>query len=286
MQPPSRPLSRSHSAGNPAPARPPQTTSQGFPRPGPQNNSHQAAPRPHHPLQQQMNQSRPASGPAQASNSSSSGPHQTPPPANAQNGCPPSEGVGFFSARAVSQLAGPEEDEEPKLPTAPVGAHAFNPHAESPSIRKTPGIDHTKSKPLGRNGQHVAPAERNGSDTGSKNPGPVPISLSVGAGKSGAGVNSGGGLSGAGGQQQQQGPIAAQRGGLGNPQLSQVRRIGAPMGPGSPMANRGQYRPPTMKRPISNDGNGGTRPALTEVSTNGTVNTVTGAGDVKRQKMS
>lgn len=285
MQPPQRPLSRSHSAGNPPPARPPQTPGQGFARPGAQNYSNQGGPRPQHPLQQQMNQTRSSNGSAQGSNSSSNGSHQTPPQPNAQNLAPPSEGVGFFSARAVSQLAGPKEDEEPKLPTAPIAAQAFNPHAESPSIRKTPGIDHTKSKPVGRNGQHVAPAERSG-DAGGKSSGPVPISLGVSAGKGSAGANSGSGFGGATGQQQHQGPIAPQRGGMGNPQVNQVRRIGAPMGPSSPMANRGQYKPPTMKRAMPNEGHGGARPALTEVSSNGTVNAVPGGGDSKRQKTS
>ncbi|KAF3760569.1 recombination protein Rad52 [Cryphonectria parasitica EP155] len=255
MQPPSRPLSRSHSAGNPA--RPPQTLGQAYPRPHPQHNPNQATPRPQHPLQQQMAQPRSASG--------SNGPHQTPPPqAQAQNGAASSEGVGFFSARAVKQFAGSKGDEEPKLPTAPLGAQAFNPHAESPSIRKTPGIDHTKSKPVARNGQHVAPAEGNEGES------------------SGPNTSNGGG--------QQQGPMAGQRGNVVNPQLSQARRIGAPVGPGGPVGNRGQYRPPTIKRPLPNEGaNGAARPALADVSTNGTVIAVPAGGlvggDPKRQKM-
>lgn len=280
MQPPSRPLARSHSAGNPA--RPPQTPGQAFPRPGPQNNNpNQAAPRPQHPLQQQMSHPRPGS--------SNSGPHQTPPQAQGQNGAAPSEGVGFFSARAVKQFAGSKEDEEPKLPTAPLASHAFNPHAESPSIRKTPGIDHTKSKPVSRTGQHVAPVERKDGDSGGKNPTPAMNPMGASFGRGGPGANAGGHNAGNGGGQQQA-PVPANRGNIVNPQLNQARRIGAPMGPGSPMANRGQYRPPTMKRPPPSDGgNGGARPALTEVSANGTTNAAPGSngtgGDPKRQKM-
>lgn len=189
----------------------------------------------------------------------------------------------------MKQLAGQQDDSEAKLPTAPVGAHAFNPHAESPSIRKTPGIDHTKSKPVGRNGQHVAPAEKTDSDLGGRNPGAASIPVGAGAGRTGPGANVGGGGLGAGAGQQQ-GLTPAQGGNIVNPQLSQARRIGAPVGPGSPLGNRGQYRPPTIKRPLPNENNGGgARPALSEVSTNGTINAAPGAGavggDPKRQKM-
>lgn len=287
MQPPSRPLSRSHSAGNPP--RPPQTPGQVAARSGPQNNSNQVVSRPQHPLQQQKNQNRPQGGPSgQASNSSGSGPHQTPPQAAGQNAAPPPEGVGFFSARAVKQFSGPTENEEAKLPAAPLGAQAFNPHADSPSIRKTPGIDHTKSKPVGRNGQHVAPSQKADSDAGGGNISTATTALGAGAGKGGPAGNAGGGFGAVAGRQQ--GPNPAQRGNMVNPQLNQARRIGAPLGPSSPMANRGQYRPPTIKRPLPNDGNGGgARPVLAEVSANGsdTAAPAGGAigGDPKRQKI-
>ena len=47
----------------------------------------------------------------------------------------------FFSARAASMLQTPN-------PSGPPPIAAFNPHAESPSIRKTAGVDHTKSMKL------------------------------------------------------------------------------------------------------------------------------------------
>ena len=50
--------------------------------------------------------------------------------------------VGFFTARAAESL-------QTGL-GIPLKAPAFNPHLESPSIRKTAGIDHTKTKPVGR----------------------------------------------------------------------------------------------------------------------------------------
>ncbi|KAJ4421449.1 DNA repair protein rad52 [Gnomoniopsis sp. IMI 355080] len=294
FQQPTRPLSRSHSAGNPP--RAPQTPAQNHPpRPGPPNPQNQAASRPQHPLQQQMNQSRPQNGQiTQGLNPSNNGSHQTPPQVQGQNGDPPPDGVGFLSARAVKQIVGQEDVEKAKLPSVPLNAQAFNPNAESPSIRKTPGIDHTKSKPVNRSGQHVAPAEGKAGDAGSKNPGPAAIVLATGSSRAGSGANAGGvGLGASGGQQQQQqqqGPIPAQRGSIVNPHLSQTRRIGAPAS--SPMGNRGQYRPPTIKRPLPNDANngGGARPALAEVGVNGTVNVaaVGGGGvggDPKRQKM-
>ncbi|KAL4927200.1 RAD52 DNA repair protein RADC [Aspergillus undulatus] len=51
--------------------------------------------------------------------------------------------VGFFSARGVDMLR-----ENPN--SAAAGAPAFDPHAESPSIRKTAGVDHTKSVPISK----------------------------------------------------------------------------------------------------------------------------------------
>lgn len=53
--------------------------------------------------------------------------------------------VGFFSAKAADKLDGNNN------PTGAVIAPKFNPHAESPSIRKTSGVDHSKSLALNRN---------------------------------------------------------------------------------------------------------------------------------------
>ncbi|KAF9244810.1 hypothetical protein DTO013E5_9035 [Penicillium roqueforti] len=59
---------------------------------------------------------------------------------------PPPQGTpstGFFSARAVDLLR-----ENPN--SVPSGVPQFDPHAESPSIRKTAGVDHSKSIPIPR----------------------------------------------------------------------------------------------------------------------------------------
>ncbi|KAJ5725789.1 uncharacterized protein N7483_007146 [Penicillium malachiteum] len=54
-----------------------------------------------------------------------------------------SQSVGFFSARAADSL----RDNPNAVPTP---GSQFDPHAESPSIRKTAGVDHTKSVPISR----------------------------------------------------------------------------------------------------------------------------------------
>lgn len=58
--------------------------------------------------------------------------------------------VGFFTARAAESLQ--------NGPGSSVKAPAFNPHLESPSIRKTAGVDHTKTKPIGREVVGAAPS--------------------------------------------------------------------------------------------------------------------------------
>ena len=50
--------------------------------------------------------------------------------------------VGFFTAKAAETLQ--------SGPASAIKAPAFNPHLESPSIRKTAGVDHKKTKPIGR----------------------------------------------------------------------------------------------------------------------------------------
>lgn len=58
------------------------------------------------------------------------------------NNGPAEPAIGFYSARAVDIL----RDNPRASPMAP----KFDPHAESPSIRKTAGIDHTKSVPVSK----------------------------------------------------------------------------------------------------------------------------------------
>lgn len=163
---------------------------------------------------------------------------------------PPGEPVAFFSARSTldPNQSGGNQNQQKQL---------FNPKAESPSIRKTPGIDHTSSKPVARNGQHIPPANSQ-----------APSSTQSG--------NTGG--------------FASLRQSIGNtmnPSLDQARRIGAPGGLGSPLANRGQYKPPTMKRSLPAEGNGtnGARSPLVDIPTNATSANDGDGLDAKRQKV-
>lgn len=92
-----------------------------------QPQQHQQSDRPH------PNTAAPREQPANSydNHSSSPGmPSQHFAPQGAINNEPP----GFFSAKAAG--------------TNPAAVARFNPHAESPSIRKTPGIDHRKSAPV------------------------------------------------------------------------------------------------------------------------------------------
>lgn len=146
----------------------------------------------------------------------------------------------------------------------------FNPKAESPSIRKTPGIDHSSSKPLTRSGQHVPPPSQSAEASAA-----TPSRPSAAGGPQGG--SSGAAATGAGGR--------ASKGHAVNPGLDQARRIGAPGGPASPLANRNSYKPPTMKRPLGQGDGNAPRVPLSEIPINGTVGVSADAVDTKRQKM-
>ncbi|KAI1443323.1 recombination protein Rad52 [Annulohypoxylon stygium] len=246
MQPPPRPIAQ--------PPRQPQTPNQQQPqRPGP---SFQGRPNP------QSYQRPPSHANNTAQNAAANNRTNTPPP---QNRATPTEQVGFYSARSIKKLP---ENATPDAAIIPVqGAKAFDPHLDSPSIRKTPGIDHSSSKPLSRDGKHVPPPKRDAEPQRGPTSGPAANSFSSAVGL---------------------GPGRPNAGGVGNPALNQARQIGAPGGVGSPMGNRGQYRPLTVKRPAPTGGETGTRSPLTEVSTNGPPQAIGGGGggtDPKRQKV-
>jgi DNA repair and recombination protein RAD52 len=106
------------------------------------------------------------------------------------HGVPPAIESGFFSARAATML--PElRDTDGPPPAFPGNLPAFNPHAESPSIRKTPGINHNQTMPLTKELKHVP-----------------------GSTQTGAAATSG-----------------STRTNIVNPQLDTARRIGAPGSP-------------------------------------------------------
>ncbi|KAL8972996.1 MAG: hypothetical protein Q9183_000248 [Haloplaca sp. 2 TL-2023] len=156
--------------------------------------------------------------------------------------------VGFYNARAATAIQ--------NSPGVPPKAPSFNPHSESPSIRKTAGIDHTKTKPVGRD---LVGA-------------PAPPPPSAGPGSMAP---------------------ASRSNNFVNPQADKARRVGMPMAAaGSPLSNRTSYKPPQLKRPAE----GGAsvqqhpRPALNDV-TAATVNVPSNdagggvGGDQKRQRV-
>ncbi|OCK83641.1 hypothetical protein K432DRAFT_390238 [Lepidopterella palustris CBS 459.81] len=138
----------------PQPQRPPPPQQQ-------PNTSHQpsrAQPQPqpqyqpsHYPTHQQQNhgsRSNPSSAsetgaqnqPQQTKNESQkAGPPSGPPTTHE----PP---IGFVTSRAAELIQKSEHSNAPLPPNVP----AFNPHAESPSLRRTSGIDHMKSAPVSR----------------------------------------------------------------------------------------------------------------------------------------
>ena len=160
-------------------------------------------------------------------------------------------------------LTPPETEDQPKIvqgqdipPDAPVGfvtgrvagskqVQAFNPHAESPSIPRTRGVNHAKSEPITRNVLAGGAAAAQG----------APNEVPTGA--------------------------PQQRTNFVNPAADMNRRIGMPVGGMSPMGNRGAYKPPTsLKRPAPLEQPA--RPPLTDMSNMQQVN---GGVDAKKPKV-
>lgn len=63
-------------------------------------------------------------------------------PSAASTAFPHEPPVGFYTARVAETVQ--------NASGVPIKVPSFNPHLESPSIRKTAGIDHSKTKPVGR----------------------------------------------------------------------------------------------------------------------------------------
>jgi DNA repair and recombination protein RAD52 len=145
--------------------------------------------------------------------------------------------VGFITARAADKVEGPT------VPSANIPP--FNPHAESPSIRKTNGISHNRSAPISRQiiGAPVPPV--NGQN------GTIPT---------------------------------PNRSNFINPQADTNRRIGMPGGAQSPLTNRAAYKPPGPAG-VKRGPDGGTRPALADVSNMPPADGAGDLADAKRQKL-
>ena len=231
---------------------------------GPNQQQRMALP-PNNAVPLQSNQNKPASGTHQQQKSSNTD-HSSSPgvpsehfapqplPTNAQT----TPSVGFYSARAAAHIA----TEGPTAVALPANIPKFDPHAESPSIRKTAGIDHKRSVPVKRGPMPTAvpPLTRD-----------VPSPA---------------------------GPAVRD---FVNPSADMHRRIGAPGAMQSPAAKGGMnasaYRPPTRRGPdaagpaagvgVGQTTGAAKRPPLGDVSNMQQANTGAGGdGDVKRLRLS
>ena len=107
-----------------------------------QPNADQTKPVPSHDQQQSSNDTHHSSSPKISSHHVNPHlPQHQHPPSNAAPQIPP---VGFYSARAATHV---NSDSNAVIPS---NIHKFDPHAESPSIRKTAGIDRNKTIPVKR----------------------------------------------------------------------------------------------------------------------------------------
>ena len=249
-QPPQRPQ---------GPLRPPSNAQENHIRMPPPQNAQ--------PAQAPQQQSRPAPPPPRAAAPQSEATGQRSNPSSANTGeapahapeesigprmPPPGNPEGFVTGRNADLINAPTGAPRP----APA-AIAFNPHADSPSLRRTQGVNPGKSAPVmrsavtggaGPNGQtHAAPQQ----------PAQRPQSPAPG------GPN---GLNGA------TTPI---RTNYVNPSADLSRRIGMPPAAGGGVQNRSGYRPPMPAAA------GTKRPPLSDVSN---LQQLDGAGDAKKVK--
>ncbi|KAF2809281.1 recombination protein Rad52 [Mytilinidion resinicola] len=192
------------------------------------------------PQNNQAQQPRPvlqAKGP-QTPNGIPHAPAENGPPGPPINHEPP---VGFITARAAEHINKPETSNGP----LPKNLPAFNPHAESPSLRRTSGFDHMKSGPISRQaivGANQAPA--NGANVA-----PVPRPNFI------------------------------------NPQADTNRRIGMPGAAQSPLANRGAYKPPGPAVGAKRSAEPIGRPPLSDVSNKQAEGGPGDGGDFKRPRV-
>ncbi|KAK5130475.1 hypothetical protein LTR08_001997 [Meristemomyces frigidus] len=159
---------------------------------------------------------------------------------------PPDAPSGFVTGRSADLLNQPVDARPPNANLA------FNPHADSPSIRRTQGVNPGKSAPISRANLTSAVPPPGGA---------APTTTTITT------------------------PSRPTTANFVNPSLDTSRRIGAPGfsgggGGGGGMGNRGQYKPPTSV--------GVKRPALADVSNVGNANGgqgFDGAGEAKKARL-
>lgn len=139
---------------------------------------------------------------------------------------PPDVPQGFVTGRSAAMLNQPSHDRPP------AETLAFNPHAESPSIRRTHGVNPGKSAPISR----AQLTQANGNTNGQA---PEQPQMTMPRLPAANGANSA--------------PRPAQTNFV-NPSADPNRRIGMPPPTANGLQNRGAYRPPSaIKRPALQD---------------------------------
>lgn len=238
------------------PSRPPEhrqqtnRPDQGQSMPPPPNHSNGNAGQHQQPNQQQHHQN----GPRSETSSAGSTHHAA---SEVPNRAASNGSKGLTPPDITDQQRAQQQPQAPETPTGPIGfvtgrvagtgtVQPFNPHAESPSIPRTVGVNHAKSEPVVRTALIAQSTSGRGPTSGGPaNAGPM------NAVPANAGLASG--------------PIS--RSNFVNPSADMNRRIGMPGGGMSPAGNRGAYKPPTaVKRPAPVDNNTNGRPALTDMS--------------------
>ena len=186
---------------------------------------------------------------------------------------PPGIPEGFITGRNAELLNQPPGARPPNT------ALAFNPHADSPSIRRTHGVNPGKSVPVMRQALNSANTAASAPPNNAGQGGPQPsATTSTGAQPQGNGMN---------------GTTTPIRTNFVNPSADMNRRIGMPPAPSAAahsVQNRGAYRPPAPAGNGSGNGyaNALKRPPLSDVSnlhgqTEG-LGQVDGAGDGANKK--
>lgn len=166
---------------------------------------------------------------------------------------PPGVPDGFVTGRSVDLLNQPPGSRPPNA------AIAFNPHAETPSIRRTQGVNPGKSAPVSRQALNSTSAP-----TGQHNPhGGAPAAQQP---QQSPANGNGNGMNGA---------TTPVRTNFVNPSADLNRRIGMPPSAAAhTVQNRSAYKPPSVN-PMK-------RPPLTDVSN---IQQMDGAGDAKKPKL-
>lgn len=195
--------------------------------------------------------------------------------------------IGFVTSRAAETIQNVQSPNA--LPTVAKNAPAFNPHADSPSLRRTAGLSHNSSKPIKRS-DIMAALDPQHSD---ESAGTTESTKTAGSGATAApsaASNTTHATNGQANGNNHAAPTngAANRSNFVNPQTDMNRRIGMPQMAQSPMGNRGGYKMPGpaagangIKRAVD----GAVRPPLAEVSNIAPV-IPTDTADAKRARLS